>query len=59
MKNDIIVMMSDGVSVTKTALQKICLMAEKCTPQQMAEYIISQQSDVDDATAAVIKITGI
>lgn len=56
---DTIVMMSDGVSLTKTALQKICLMAEKCTPQQMAEYIISQQSDVDDATAAVIKITGI
>ena len=56
---DTIVMMSDGVSLTKTALQKICLMVEKCTPQQMAEYIISQQSDVDDATAAVIKITGI
>ncbi|MBR6518686.1 MAG: SpoIIE family protein phosphatase, partial [Oscillospiraceae bacterium] len=56
---DTIVMMSDGVSVIRTDLQKISLMAEKCTPQQMAEYIISQQSDVDDATAAVIKITGI
>ena len=56
---DTIILMSDGISLEKTAVHKICLMAEKCTPQQMAEYIMSQQSGADDATAAVIKVTRI
>lgn len=53
---DCVVMMSDGVKTDRTLRQKIALMAEKCTAEEMAEYIISLQSSADDATAAVIKL---
>lgn len=54
---DAVVMMSDGVKEEKSLAEKLCLMAEKTAPQQMAEYIISKQNSGDDITAAVIKLT--
>ena len=56
---DTVIMMSDGVSFNKEAQNKLLLMAEKCPPHQLAEFIISRQKDTDDATAAVIRLTRI
>ena len=54
---DTVIMMSDGIKLERPAVQKITLMSEKCSTEQLAEYVMSQQNSTDDATVAVIKLT--
>ena len=56
---DTVVLMSDGVRTDGILSGKLALMAEKCTAEEMAEFIISHQDSADDATAAAVKFTRI
>ena len=56
---DSVVLVSDGVKADKKDVQKLTLMSQKCTANEMAQQFIKGQNADDDTTAAVIKLTRI
>lgn len=53
---DVLLMTSDGVEISNTLCKKLQLAAEKCTSQQLCDFVMEQISANDDATVAAIRL---